>query len=87
MPAHIHGENSDKQRRGQISSSHRYSRLSIFITMVLDNDEDGGGIEIENGIDGRRTHEIPLRSIKSPVLARIVRYLERYTQEPCEFVM
>ena len=63
------------------------ARLSIFVTMVLDTDEDGAGTEIENGIDRRRTHEIPLRLIKSPMLARIVRYLEYYKQEPSEFVM
>ena len=63
------------------------ARLSILVTMVLDNDEDGGGTEIKNGIDGRRTDEIPLRTIKSTVLARIVRYLEYYKQEPSEFVM
>ena len=55
--------------------------------MILDDYEDRDGTDIENGIDGWRTHEIPLHSIKSPVLARIMRYLECYKQEPSEFVM
>ena len=63
------------------------ARLSILVTMILDDYEDRDGTDIKNGIDGRRTHEIPLHSIKSPVLARIVRYLECYKQEPSEFVM
>ena len=63
------------------------TRLSILVTMILDDYEDRDGTDIKNGIDGRRTHEIPLHLIKLPVLARIVRYLECYKQEPSEFVM
>ena len=41
----------------------------------------------ENGIDKRRRHEIPLVSINSSVLAKIVRFLEYYKREPSEIVM
>ncbi len=40
------------------------ARLSILVTMVLDNYEDRDDTDIKNGINGRRTNEIPLRSIK-----------------------
>ena len=63
------------------------ARLSILVTMILDDYKDRDGTDIENGIDGGRTHEIPLHLIKSPILARIMRYLECYKQEPSEFVM
>jgi hypothetical protein len=63
------------------------TRLSILVTMVLDDDEDQDGTDIKNVIDRRRTHETSLHSIKSPLLARFVRYLEYYKQEPSEFVM
>ena len=63
------------------------ARLSILGTMVLDDYDDRDGTDIENGIDGRRTHEIPLHLIKLLMLARIVRYLEYYKEEPSEFVM
>ena len=63
------------------------ARVSILLTTVLDEDEDWDGTDIENGIDGRRTHEIPLHLIKLLMLARIVRHLEYYKQEPSEFVM
>ncbi len=52
------------------------TRPYILVTMVLDNNEDQDGTDIVNGSDGRRTHEIPLISIKLPVLVRIMRYLE-----------
>ena len=63
------------------------ARLSILVTMVINDNEDQDGTDIKNGINRRRTHEIPLHSIKSPVLVRIMRYLEYYKQEPSEFVM
>ena len=63
------------------------TRLSILVTMIPDDYEDPDGTDIKNGIDGRRTHEIPLHLIKLPVLVRMVRYLECYKQEPSEFVM
>ena len=63
------------------------ARLSILVTMILDDYEDWDGTDIKNGINGRRSNEIPLHLIKSPMLARIMRYLEYYKQEPSEFVM
>ena len=33
------------------------TRLSILVTMILDDYEDWDGTDIENGINGRRTHK------------------------------
>ena len=63
------------------------ARLSVLVTMIIDIDKDRDGNDSENGIDERRRHEIPLVSINSPVLAKIVTFLEDYKQEPSEFVM
>jgi len=63
------------------------ARLSILVTMIIEIDKDGDGDNSENGIDRRRRHEIPLLLINMPVLAKIVRFLEHYKQEPSEFVM
>jgi hypothetical protein len=61
--------------------------LSGLVTSMIEIDKDGDGNDIENGIDERRRNEIPLVSINTPVLAKIVRFLEYYKQEPSEFVM
>ena len=47
--------------------------LSILVTMTIKINEDGDGNDSENGINERRRLEIPLVSINSPVLAKIVR--------------
>ena len=66
------------------------ARLSVLVTTIIEVDKDGDGNDSENGIDERRRrgrNEIPLMSINTPVLAKIVRFLEYYKQEPSEFVM
>ena len=55
--------------------------------MIIDIDKDGDGNDSENGISKRRRHEIPPVLINSPVLVKIVRFLEYCKQEPSEFVM
>ena len=81
------GKTQISRERDRFEVPNDITRLSILVTMILDDYEDRDSTDIENGINGRRTHEIPLRSIKLPVLARIVRYLECYKQEQSEFVM
>ena len=63
------------------------ARLSSLVTTIIEIDKDGDGNDSENGIDKRRRHEIPLVLINTPVLEKIVRFLEYYKQEPSEFVM
>ena len=63
------------------------ARLSVLVTTIIEVDKDGDDNDSENGIDERRRNEIPLVSINTPVLAKIVRFLEYYKQEPSEFVM
>jgi hypothetical protein len=55
--------------------------------MIIEIDKDGDGNDSENGVNKRRRHDIPLASINMPVLAKIVKILEYYKQEPSEFVM
>ena len=55
--------------------------------MIIDMDKDGDCNYIENGTNERRRHEIPLVLINSPMLAKIVRFLEYYKQELSEFVV
>jgi len=62
-------------------------RLSILGTTIIEIDKDGDGNDSENGVDERRRHEIPLVSINTLALAKMVRFLEYYTQEPSEFVI
>ena len=87
MLAHNHGETQISREGDRFEVPKDITRLSILVTMILDDYEDQDGTDIENGIDGGRTHEIPLHSIKLHVLARIVRYLEDYKLEPSKFVM
>ncbi len=63
------------------------SILSGLVTTMIEIDKDGDGNDIEKGIDEMRKNEIPLVSINTPVLVKIVRLLEYYKQEPSEFVM
>ncbi len=63
------------------------ARLSGLVTTIIEIDKDGDGNDSENGINERRRHEIPLVSINTPLLAKIVRFLECNKQEPSEFVM
>ena len=63
------------------------ARLSILVTTIIEVDKDGDDNDSENDIDERRRNEIPLVSINTPMLAKIVRFLEYYKQEPSEFVM
>ena len=62
--------------------------LSFFIKLCLDNEdiEDGGGRDRNNGNGGEVLHEIPLYTIKSFVLAEIVKYMECYKRDPSEFL-
>jgi hypothetical protein len=55
--------------------------------MILEEREKDYDSDDDNDTNGRKPIVIPLTSIKSPVLARIVRYLEHYKQEPSEFAM
>ena len=55
--------------------------------MIIEEHEKDYASDDDNDINGRKPIVIPLTSIKSPVLARIVRYLEHYKQEPSEFAM
>ena len=63
------------------------ARLSVLVTRIIEINKDRDGDDSENGIDERRRHEIPLMSINTRVLAKIVRFLEYYKQEQGEFVM
>ena len=63
------------------------TKLSVLVSTIIGINKDGDGNDSENGINGRRRHEIPLLSINMPILANIVRFLEYYKQEPSEFVM
>ena len=63
------------------------ARLSGLVTTIIEIDKDGDGNDSENGINERRRHEIPLVLINTPVLAKIVRFLEYYKQEPSEIAM
>ena len=58
------------------------ARLSVLVTAIIEIDKDGDGNDSENGIDKRRKHEIPLMLINTPMLAKIVGFLEYYKQEP-----
>ena len=60
------------------------ARLSGLVTTIIGIDKDEDGNDSENGIDERRRNEIPLVSINTPMLAKIVRFLEYYKQEPSE---
>ena len=60
-------------------------RLSILVTTIIEIDKDGN--DSEHGVNERRRYEILLVLINTPVLAKIVRFLEYYKQEPSEFVM
>ena len=55
--------------------------------MFIEEREKDYDADVENDINRRIPIVIPLTSIKSPMLARIVRYLEHYKQEPSEFAM
>ncbi len=87
MPAHNHGETQISREGDRIKVPMDITRFCILVTMIIDKDEDRNGSDDENGINGKRRYEIPLSSIKSPVMARIVRYLEYYKEEPSEFAM
>ena len=63
------------------------ARLSFLVEMIIEEREKDYDSDVENDINRRKPIVIPLTSIKLPVLARIVRYLEHYKQEPSEFAM
>ena len=63
------------------------ARLSFLVEMIIEEHEKDYDSDVENDINGRKPIVIPLASIKLPVLARIVRYLQHYKQEPSEFAM
>ena len=63
------------------------SRFSILVDMIIEECENEDGSDVKNDNNGRKPIVIPLTSIKSPVLARIMRYLEHYKQEPSGFAM
>ena len=82
MPAYNHGETQESREGDRFEVSVDIVRLSILVTTIIEIDKDGDGNDSENGIDKSRRHEIPLLSIKLPVLAKIERFLEYYKQEP-----
>ena len=69
--------------------------LSFFVNLCLDTEDstDGGDTDRNNGGDTDRNngnggdvvHEIPLYTIKSFVLAEIVKYMECYKRDPSDF--
>ena len=63
------------------------TRLSFLVEMIIEEREKYYDSNVENEINGKKPIVIPLTLIKSPMLARIVRYLEHYKQEPSEFAM
>ncbi len=59
----------------------------FLVEMIIEEHEKDYDSDVKNDINRRKPIVIPLASIKSPVLARIVQYLQHYKQEPSEFAM
>ena len=77
-----HPSNPNFYRLNSDCTDWKTTILSILVTTIIEIDKDGDGNGSENGIDERKRHEIPFVSINMPVLAKIVRFLEYYKQEP-----
>jgi hypothetical protein len=86
-PAYNHGESQISRDGIRFELPADVARLSFLVDMILEEREKDYDSDDDNDINGRKPIVIPLTSIKSPVLARIVRYLEHYKQEPSEFAM
>ena len=86
-PANNHGESQISREGISFEVPADVARLSFLIEMIIEERENYYDSDVKNDINGRKPIVIPLTSIKSPVLARIVRYLEHYKQEPSEFAM
>ncbi len=87
IPANNHGESQISRDGISFEVPADVARLSFFVEMIIEEREKDYDSDVENDINGRKPTVIPLTLIKWPVLARIVRYLEHYKQEPSEFAM
>ena len=87
IPANNHGESQISRGGIRFELPADVARLSFLVEMILEESEKDSDSDDDNDINGRKPIVIPLTLIKSPVLARIVRYLEHYKQEPSEFAM
>ena len=87
IPANNHGESQISRDGIRFEVPADVARLLFLVEMIIEEREKDYDSDDENDINGRKPIVIPLTSIKSPVLARIVRYLEHYKQEPSEFAM
>ena len=87
IPANNHGELQISRDGISFEVPADVTRLSFLVEMIIEECEKDYDSDVENDINGRKPIVIPLTLIKSPVLARIVRYLEHYKQEPSEFAM
>ena len=87
IPANNHGESQISRDGISFEVPADVARLSFLIEMIIEEREKDYASDDDNDINGRKPIVIPLTLIKSPVLARIVRYLEHYKQEPSEFAM
>ncbi len=86
MSACNHGETQISREGDRFDVPIDAARLSLLVSMIIEQNEDGDDSDVDNDINIKKI-EIPLSSIKSSVLARIVTYLESYKQEPSEFAM
>ena len=86
-PANNHGESQISRDGISFEVPVDVARLSLLVEMIIEEHEKDYDSDDDNDINGRKPIVIPLTSIKSPVLARIVRYLEHYKQEPSEFAL
>ena len=61
--------------------------LSFFVNLCLGTKDstDGGNTDRNNGNGGKVVHEIPIYTIKSFVLAEIIKYMEYYKRDQSEF--
>ena len=73
-PANNHGESQISRDGISFEVPADVARLSFLIEMIIEEREKDYASEDDNDINGRKPIVIPLSSIKSPMLARIVRY-------------
>jgi hypothetical protein len=80
--------NSDSREGVRYQLPSDVAKLSFFITLCLDDEDfdDGGDTDQNKGNGGEVVREIPLHMINSVVLAKIVKYMEYYKQDPSEFL-
>ena len=63
------------------------AKLSFFVSLCLDTKDiqDGGDTDQNDGNGGKVVHDILLYATNTFVLAKIIKYMEYYKQDPSEF--